>query len=148
MEGFEWKRNVWNATEKKDLKAKRGKIMTTQGWKKEADALGGKEPICDRCKKQIQTNHNRVIELHSFKESHKKKVYHGDCAMLMYSEMNPRRDDKIRVDTAKKIFEELDALCSDTGIGFGLDLEDALSNNARDSEKFLERLHTLKRRWK
>ena len=47
---------------------------------------------------------------------------------------------------AKDIFSELDGLCGDTGAGLGLDLEDALSNNARDSEKFREHFIALKKK--
>ena len=46
----------------------------------------------------------------------------------------------------REIFEEPDGLCSDTGIGFGLDLEDSLSNHARGSEKFRKRLRLLKKK--
>ena len=53
---------------------------------------------------------------------------------------------KLKKETAKEIFEKLDALCSDTGVGLGLDLEDALSNNARDSDKFRQTLHALKKK--
>jgi hypothetical protein len=48
---------------------------------------------------------------------------------------------------AKQMLEGLDALCGDTGIGLGLDLEDSLCNNARDSEKFRKRLFALKKKW-
>ena len=71
-----------------------------------ADALGGKEPTCDKCEKQIQTDH-RVIELYLSRKQQKKIVYHGNCAVLVYSEMNPQRDNKIRADTAKEIFKEV-----------------------------------------
>ena len=53
---------------------------------------------------------------------------------------------KLKKETAEEIFEKLDALCSDTGVGLGLDLEDALSNNARDSDKFRQTLHALKKK--
>ena len=59
-------------------------------------ALGGKEPACDKCHKQIQTNHNRVVEIRSLQQSEKIKVYHGDCAVLVFAELYPQRDDKIR----------------------------------------------------
>ena len=58
----------------------------------------------------------------------------GDLTKAGQSLYNRRRD--IEQNKAKEIFKELDSLCSDTGIGFGLDLEDSLSNHARDSEKF------------
>lgn len=48
--------------------------------------------------------------------------------------------------TAKEIFEELDSLCGNTGIGLGLDLEDSLSSHARSSDEFRKALTALKTR--
>ena len=45
-----------------------------------------------------------------------------------------------------KVFKELDALCQDTGVGFGLDLEDSLSNHARDGEGFRKRYLAIKKK--
>ena len=72
------------------------------------EAQGGKEPTCAKCGKQIQTNHCRVVELKRLGQID--KVYHGDCAMLFFSELNPQRDDKIKAATVKEIFAELDNL--------------------------------------
>ncbi len=57
-------------------------------------------------------------------------------------------NNKLTTNTAKRIFKELDAICSNTGTGLGLDLEDAISNHARDSSATLKKIQALKKQFK
>jgi hypothetical protein len=55
-------------------------------------------------------NNDEIVEIRSLKQSEKIKVYHGDCAVLVFAELYPQRDDKIRratLDDCKTLLERV-----------------------------------------
>lgn len=53
-----------------------------------------------------------------------------------------------KLNSAELLWIELNSLCSNSGIGFGLLLEDALCNHCRDPKKMLKELSKLRKKYK